>query len=86
MNMKKQLKIILGLFLVSGSFYAQELLTKEKALALTLANNYDIRVTKNNVATAKNNKSIYNSGYLPTVTGNAGANYRNNDSEAEFTD
>nr|WP_299839130.1 TolC family protein [uncultured Tenacibaculum sp.] len=86
MNMKKQLKIILGLFLVSGSFYAQELLTKEKALELTLANNYDIRVTKNNVATAKNNKSIYNSGYLPTVTGNAGANYRNNDSEAEFTD
>ncbi|WP_366140401.1 TolC family protein [uncultured Tenacibaculum sp.] len=84
--MKKQLKIILGLFLVSGSFYAQELLTKEKALELTLANNYDIRVTKNNVATAKNNKSIYNSGYLPTVTGNAGANYRNNDSEAEFTD
>ena len=86
MNMKKQLKIILGLFLVSGSFYAQELLTKEKALELTLANNYDIRVTKNNVATAKNNKSIYNSGYLPTVTGNAGARYSNNDTDIEFQD
>ncbi|WP_299627388.1 TolC family protein [uncultured Tenacibaculum sp.] len=84
--MKKQLKIILGLFLVSGSFYAQELLTKEKALELTLANNYDIRVTKNNVATAKNNKSIYNSGYLPTVTGNAGARYSNNDTDIEFQD
>ncbi|WP_299713240.1 TolC family protein [uncultured Tenacibaculum sp.] len=84
--MKKQLKIIFGLFLVSGSFYAQELLTKEKALELTLANNYDIRVTKNNVATAKNNKSIYNSGYLPTVTGNAGARYSNNDTDIEFQD
>ncbi|SNR16351.1 TolC family protein [Tenacibaculum jejuense] len=84
--MRNTIGIIFGLLLTSYSFHAQELLSKEKAVELTLENNYDIRITKNNLETAKNNKSIYNSGYLPTVTGNAGANYRNNDSEAEFTD
>ncbi|CAM1346638.1 TolC family protein [Tenacibaculum insulae] len=74
---------ILFLF-VSISFYGQEVLSKEKAVEITLKNNYDIRVTKNNVAAAKNNKSIYNSGYLPTVTGNAGATYSKNDTDNEF--
>ncbi|WP_075342874.1 TolC family protein [Tenacibaculum agarivorans] len=84
--MKKTIVVILGLLGMGNSLYAQELLSKEKAVALTLENNYDIRITKNNVATAKNNKSIYNSGYLPTVTGDAGANYSNNDSDLEFQD
>lgn len=70
--------------LVTISFYGQEVLTKEKAVEITLENNYDIRVTKNNLETAKNNKSIYNSGYLPTIVGNAGATYSNNDSDNEF--
>ena len=82
--MRKQIVIVLGLLVSNCTFYAQEILSKEKALELTLANNYDIRVTKNNVATAENNKSIYNSGYLPTITGNAGARYSNNDTDIEF--
>ncbi|MFY7672253.1 TolC family protein [Tenacibaculum sp. MEBiC06402] len=84
--MKKQIVILVGLLLSNSVFYAQEILSKEKALELTLENNYDIRITKNNVATAENNKSIYNSGYLPTVTGNAGARYTNNDTDIEFQD
>jgi outer membrane protein TolC len=84
--MKKQIVILVGLLLSNSVFYAQEVLSKEKALELTLENNYDIRITKNNVATAENNKSIYNSGYLPTVTGTAGARYSNNDTDIEFQD
>ncbi|WP_299161554.1 TolC family protein [uncultured Tenacibaculum sp.] len=79
-------QLIIGFLFVSISFYAQEVLTKEKAVEITLKNNYDIRVTKNNLETAKNNKSIYNTGYLPTVTGNAGANYSNNNTDSEFQD
>ncbi|WNW02141.1 TolC family protein [Tenacibaculum sp. HL-MS23] len=78
--------LIIGFLFVNISFYGQELLTKEKAVEVTLENNYDIRVTKNNLATAKNNKSIYNSGYLPTVVGNAGATYSSNDTDNEFQD
>ena len=74
---------ILFLF-VNFSFYGQETLSKEKAVEIALANNYDIRITKNNLEVAKNNKSVYNSGYLPTITGNAGASYSNNDTENEF--
>lgn len=70
----------------SISFYAQEILSKQKAVEITLENNYDIRVTKNNIEIAKNNKSIYNSDYLPTLTANAGANYSNNDTDNEFQD
>lgn len=80
----KKIHLIIGCLFTSISFYGQEVLSKEKAVEITLANNYDIRVTKNNLETAKNNKSIYNSGYLPTVTGNAGANYSNNNSEFTF--
>ncbi|WP_272151526.1 TolC family protein [Tenacibaculum aiptasiae] len=80
----KKIHLIIGCLFTSISFYGQEVLSKEKAVEITLANNYDIRVTKNNVETAKNNKSIYNSGYLPTVTGNAGANYSKNDTDLEF--
>ena len=76
--------LIIGFLFVNVSFYGQEILSKEKAVEITLENNYDIRVTKNNLETAKNNKSIYNSGYLPTVVGNAGATYSNNDSDNEF--
>ena len=34
----------------------------------------------------KNNSSIYNSGYLPTVSSTAGANYNNSNQEVEFQD
>lgn len=80
--MKNTYLIIVFLF-GSISFYAQEILSKERAVEITLKNNYDIRVIKNNLETAKNNKSIYNSDYLPTVTGNARASYAINDTDRE---
>ncbi|GGG32419.1 membrane protein [Christiangramia forsetii] len=44
-----------------------------------LENNFDIKLADNQVEIAENNQSIWNSGYLPTLTGLAGANYDLND-------
>lgn len=55
---------------------AQKVLTKEEALKITLENNYGIKIANNNTAVAKNNSSIYNGGYLPTVGVSSGANFR----------
>ena len=66
--------------------YAQKVLTKQEAIAIALKNNYGVRVANNNLEIAKNNSSIYNSGYLPTITANAGANYNNSNQEIEFQD
>ncbi len=52
---------------------AQQVLSTEEAVKLTLENNYGIKITTNNVEVADNNQGILNSGYLPTLTGNAGA-------------
>lgn len=62
----------------------QELLSKEEAVVKALANNFGIQVAKNQVAIAENNKSVLNSGFLPSLTGDAGANYQRDDSTFEF--
>ena len=68
------------------SLFAQELITPETAVKMALENNYGIKLAKTNVALAANNAHILNSGYLPTVTGNAGANFNLDNTEAEFSD
>ncbi|MFD0992461.1 TolC family protein [Tenacibaculum geojense] len=75
----KRINIIVNLLMLVGSFTisAQSILTKKEALAITLENNYGIKVATNNAAIAENNTDILNSGYLPSVTATAGANYRN---------
>lgn len=78
---------ILCLVLCSINLQAQKnVLTKEEAVAKVLENNYGIQIAKNDVSVAENNASILNSGYLPTVTASAGANYNLDDTEAEFSD
>ncbi len=61
-----------------------KMLTKEEAIALALEHNYGINVAKNDVEVAGNNKSVLNSGYLPTLTGSASADYGRDDSVIEF--
>ncbi|WP_372938444.1 TolC family protein [Seonamhaeicola sp.] len=75
---------LLSLLFISTSLVAQEIITPEKAVSLALEHNYGIKVAKSNVEIAKNNASILNSGYLPTVTGNAGASITKQDSEGEL--
>ncbi len=81
-------KIFLPTFLCSilfcTSLFPQEVLTKQEAIRLTLENNLGIQIAENNVEIAENNKSVLNSGFLPTLTGTAGANYQRDDSTFEF--
>ncbi len=87
--MKLQLKNILViqiLALMWSPVSAQELLEKTEAVELALEYNYDIKVANNNVTQAFNNASIYNSGYLPTLSANAGGNYNITSSSVTFGD
>ena len=76
--------LILFCTVFSGTFAQEELLSKDKAVELALVNNFGIRVARNQVEIADNNQSVLNSGFLPTLTGNAGANYQRDDSTFEF--
>ena len=67
------LVLVLG---VSTKVFTQQVLEKSEAIALTLENNFGILVATNNIEISKNNKSILNSGYLPTISTVAGANYQ----------
>jgi len=80
----KQIIIVLGV-LCCVNLQAQNVLTKEEAVSKALENNYGVQIAKNDVAVAENNTSILNSGYLPTVTGSAGATYNLDNTEAEFS-
>ena len=84
----KYINYCLILLFVAGLVSAQEttLLTKEEAVAETLQNNFGITIASNNLLIAENNKSILNSGFLPSLTGNAGANYNIEDQEVTFQD
>lgn len=66
--------------------FAQELVTPNQAVTLALENNHGIRLAKTDVEIAENNADILNSGYLPSVTGTAGANYNLDDTEVGFSD
>lgn len=79
--------VLLLLFSVTifSNMYAQDsLLSKREAVTLALQNNFGIRVARKQVEIAENNKGVLNSGYLPTLTANAGANYNRDDSTIEF--
>lgn len=57
--------VLIGL---SARSQAQEVLTRDEAMKLALQHNYDIQVAQKSIESAKNNASIYNSGYLPSAT------------------
>ncbi len=60
---------------------AQELLSKDEAIALVLENNLGIQVARNSNAIDANNASILNSGYLPTISANGGGSIDRQDTE-----
>jgi len=85
--MSKVKFIILLIFLPVCAVMAQEkTLSKEEAIALALENNFGVVIAKNNLKIAENNKTILNSGYLPSLTGNAGGSFDQNNQEATFQD
>tara|TARA_B100000767_G_scaffold275735_1_gene314850 strand:- start:32414 stop:33805 length:1392 start_codon:yes stop_codon:yes gene_type:complete len=68
----------------SGAFAQEKLLTKDDAISLVLEQNFGIIIAKNAIDVASNNKSLLNSGYLPTLSGASNANYNNGDRTTEF--
>lgn len=81
---------ILGfiLFSLAGiiTSYGQDLLGKQDVIALAIESNFDIVRSNQSVLIEKNNQSILNSGYLPTVNGTANINYNIDNVTAEFQD
>ena len=81
---KKVICVVVVLLSFQG--FSQQLITKKEAIAITLENNYGIKVAENDIEIAENNSSIYNSGFLPSISANGGAGYSNNDQHIEQQD
>lgn len=84
MKQNTLLPTLLFSVLLSSPLFSQEVLTKQEAIKVTLENNLGIRIAENNVEIAENNKGLLNTGFLPTISGTAGANYQRDDSTFEF--
>ncbi|WP_129714390.1 TolC family protein [Pedobacter sp. SYP-B3415] len=68
--MKKHLYLLVSLvFCLPAALAAQELLTLQEAIRISLENNYDIKLTRNTAAIASNNVNPANAGMLPVLTG-----------------
>lgn len=63
----------------------QNVLSTQEAVELALEFNHGIKIANNNVEIADNNANILNSGFLPRVTGSAGAIYNIENTDAEFS-
>jgi outer membrane protein TolC len=74
------------MFWIYSPSSAQEVLTKQEAITQMLDNNFGIQLAENQLDIADNNQDILNSGYLPSLTGNAGANYTKDDQDVTFRD
>ena len=85
MNTKYKLSIIVffGCTLVA---FSQKILTKNEALKIALENNYGVQIATNNLEISKNNASIFNNNFLPTVTSSAGADYNKSNQTATRQD
>lgn len=81
-NIKSYLLVIV--LTVSAVLKAQTVVTINNAIELALDNNYGIKIANNTVEEAKNNSSVLNSGFLPTLDGVAGAAYSSDNINAEF--
>lgn len=72
--------ILFFIVLSTSSLWSQqEVLTKDEVIARALEENFGIRLARNDVEIAENNQTILNSGYLPSLSALAGANYDLND-------
>jgi len=82
--MKHLVNLIKLSFILPVIGISQEKMSVEDAISLALKNNYDIQLAENSILQAKNNKSIYNTGFLPTATASADGRYST--SNAKITD
>ena len=86
--MKKRLIYFMICLLGSGiTAQAQYTYTLKQCLEEGLANNYSLRITRNEEQISKNNATLGNAGYLPTVDLTAGytGNADNSNTKARAT-
>lgn len=91
-NMKNILSTLILIF-VSSALISQSSLTLEDVKAITLENNFGIKIAKNNVQLAENQTDRSVNGFLPTVNAQGGLNGNfggasqkfNNGMEASFS-
>ncbi|MEJ7779188.1 MAG: TolC family protein [Daejeonella sp.] len=74
MKFNRTILYLIVVLITSMQSKAQEVLTLERAVQLALENNYDIKLTRNDIEIARNNVSRANAGMLPVVTGNFNTN------------
>ena len=84
--MKRYKFVIPFLLWCAAPVVGQDMLSKQSAVDIALENNYDIKIARGNSEIAENNSSVYNSGYLPSVSATGGANYNVNNSSVEYQD
>lgn len=70
----KKIHVAIGLIFACVSGFAQDLLTVKQAVEIALENNYDIRLSKNDLLIAEENVSYGHAGMLPSVTANFSQN------------
>ena len=75
-------------FLFPTTVYAQETIVAElspdTAVQQMLEHNFGVTLANNQVTISENNKSILNAGFLPSLTGNAGATFDRNNNTTDF--
>lgn len=71
MKTEKVLCLITCMLVLTINTWAQDVpqLTLKDAISIALKNNYNIKLSQNNSAIAKNNVTIGNAGFLPTLAG-----------------
>ena len=84
MNFISKYRLLFVLLLVSVGGIAQDIIKPSEAIALALEHNYGVKIANNNVEIANNNKDVLNSGYLPTITGNAGGSIDRQNTEGQL--
>ncbi|OUW35375.1 MAG: transporter [Flavobacteriaceae bacterium TMED179] len=82
--MRTRCLVVLFFLVVIYKIQSQERLSKEEALTIALEENFGIQVSRNVTEIVKNNSSVLNSGYLPTVSISGGSNYTESDAEIAF--
>lgn len=70
----KNIGLLLFLSFGSTAIFGQEILTLEEAVRITLENNYNIQISRNDVEIAERNVSRANAGMIPSVSGNLSNN------------
>lgn len=78
---------LLFIIILSGNqSFAQESLSLEEAIKITLSNNYSINIARNESKIADNNSNIGNAGFLPSVDASGSYIKSSNDTKQEYFD